>query len=121
LILPTFYRGLRLILDHASEAQGVKLNVIAETNDTRVQKEMLHLNLGYAVLPINIVAAEAASGQLKFTPLANEELQRRTGIAVSMMRRNSLAVRAVANELNALTRTLIQEGRWVGATWIGED
>jgi DNA-binding transcriptional LysR family regulator len=121
LILPTFYRGLRLILDHASEAQGVKLNVIAETNDTRVQKEMLQLNLGYAVLPINIVAAEAASGQLKFTPLASEELQRRTGIAVSMMRRNSLAVRAVANELNALARTLIEEGRWVGATWIGED
>ena len=72
-------------------------------------------------MPINIVAAEAASGQLKFTPLANEELQRRTGIAVSMMRRNSLAVRAVANELNALTRTLIQEGHWAGATWIGED
>ncbi|SCK42799.1 transcriptional regulator, LysR family [Variovorax sp. HW608] len=121
LILPTFYRGLRLILDHASEAQGVKLNVVAETNDTRVQKELVRLNLGYAVLPISIVAPEMAGGQVRFTPIAGEELQRRTGIAVSMMRRNSLAVRAVANELNKLTRALIREGRWVGATWLGED
>lgn len=121
LILPVFYRGLRLILDHASEAQGVKLNVIAETNDTRVQKAMVKQDLGFAVLPMSIVASEVASGYLRATPIAGEELQRRTGIAVSMMRRNSLAVRAVANELSALTRAMIQEGRWPGATWLGED
>jgi LysR family nitrogen assimilation transcriptional regulator len=120
LILPTFYRGLRLILDHASEAQGVKLNVVAETNDTRVQKDLARLNLGYVVLPMSILASELASGQLQFTPLAGEELQRRTGIAVSMMRRNSLAVRAVANELNTLTRAMVREGRWAGATWLCE-
>lgn len=120
LILPTFYRGLRLILDHASEAQGIKLHVVSETNDTRVQKAMVEQDLGFAVLPMSIVALEVASGKLRATPIAGEELQRRTGIAVSMMRRNSLAVRAVANELSALTRTMIQEGRWLGATWLGE-
>ncbi|CAG2154204.1 LysR family transcriptional regulator [Cupriavidus numazuensis] len=119
LILPVFYRGLRLILDHASEARGIKLNVVAETNDTRVQKAMAEQGLGFAVLPMGSVASAVDSGSLKATPIAGEELQRRTGLAVSMMRRNSLAVRAVANELTALTQAMIQDGRWPGATWLG--
>lgn len=121
LILPVFYRGLRLILDHASEAQGVKLNVVAETNDTRVQKSIVEQGLGYAVLPMSSFAGEVAAGRLRATPIAGEELRRRTGIAVSMMRRNSLAVGAVANELTVLARAMIRDGRCPGATWIDED
>lgn len=118
LILPVFQRGLRPILDHASQAQNCKLTVVAESNDTRVQKALVAAGLGYAVLPLSTVTPELARNELQAVPIARDELNRRTGIAVSMLRRNSLAVRTVAQEMSAVAKEMILDGRWPGATWL---
>lgn len=115
LILPSGPHGLRALLNAASRHAKCELNVVAEIDGLAMLMDAVRAGYGATIQP------GAALARLMGEPLAMIE------ITDSEVHRDNLLVSLSDNELSpaglaartvlaAVTRDLVQEGRWPGAT-----
>jgi len=119
MIFPNAAHGLRSIIDHALAVAGISVNIVAETNALDLQKSLVAKGFGYTILPSSGVLDEFQAGLLSGAPIGTPDLSRRIVIARAAARRPSPASVAVAAELVALMKEMVQADTWPGASWIG--
>jgi DNA-binding transcriptional LysR family regulator len=119
MIFPNAAHGLRSIIDHALAVAGISVDIVAETNALDLQKSLVAKGFGYTILPSSGVLDEFQAGLLSGAPIGTPDLSRRIVIARAAARRPSPASVAVAAELVALMKEMVQTGAWPGASWIG--
>lgn len=119
MVFPSVSHGLRSSIEHALAVAGIAVDVMAETNVLDLQKSLVAKGFGYTILPSSAVLDELAQGSLSGAPVGSPDLSRRIVLARSAARRPSPAGVAVAAELVALMKEMIQAEAWPGAAWIG--
>ncbi len=119
MVFPSVSHGLRSSIEHALAVAGIAVDVVAETNVLDLQKSLVAKGFGYTILPSSAVLDELAQGSLSGAPVGSPELSRRIVLARSAARRPSPAGVAVAAELVALMKEMIEAKAWPGAAWIG--
>ena len=119
MVFPSVSHGLRSSIEHALAVAGIAVDVVAETNVLDLQKSLVAKGFGYTILPSSAVLDELAQGSLSGAPVGSPDLSRRIVLARSAARRPSPAGVAVAAELVALMKEMVQAEAWPGAAWIG--
>ena len=118
LVLPSRPHGLRVVLDHACGVAGVHVTVVAETNSMNIQKNLIHENIGFTILPSVAVFEDLRAGRLSAAPITAPDLRRRIVLATPMTRRTSLAVSSAAAELRSVIKAVRDRQGWPGAIWL---
>jgi DNA-binding transcriptional LysR family regulator len=119
MVMPSVAHGLRSSIEHALAVAGIGVNVAAETNALDLQKSLVAQGYGYTILPGSAVLDELQQGTLSGAPITAPDLSRRIVLARAAARRPSPASVAVASELVALMKEMVEEQAWPGASWIG--
>ena len=107
LVLPAPPHGLRTLIDSAAATANLELQVAAEANTMRVQKQLAAAGIGWTVLPRIGVEREIAEGTLTGAPLTEPALLRSIVLARSRGTRIPAAVEVVTQ---ALTRRVVALG-----------
>ncbi|WP_114239720.1 LysR family transcriptional regulator [Dyella sp. C9] len=121
LVLPSAAHVIRARMEELAAQQQCPLNVVAEADAMAVQKSLAHAGVGFTVLPASVVQDELQRGWLSATPFAGEGLKRTLGIATSPTQPPGKAARHVATALSACVASLVAQGQWPGARWLGEE
>lgn len=119
LILPSSPHGLRVLMDHASVAASLHLNIVAETNAMSVQKTLVLGGHGLTILPAIAVADDLTRGTLVAAPLVEPDIVRKIILSLPATRPSSRPVQIVANKLEECMRAAVRAGHWPTAKWIG--
>lgn len=119
LILPSQPHGLRALLDQVCRMDDVELMIVTETDAMSVQKSLVWNQIGYTVLPGVAIYEDLKDGRLSAAPISAPGLIRKVVLASPLTRRSSTAVRCAAAELHELIHTMVEDGKWAGATWKG--
>ncbi|MCM2251156.1 MAG: LysR substrate-binding domain-containing protein [Ramlibacter sp.] len=117
-VLPSAPHGLRTLIEEAAVQAGVQLDVVLETNDLGVQKQLVTDGVGYTILPATAVAADVASGLLSTTPLKNPTVDRKIVLAAPAARPPTAATRVVMDALMGCMQQAVRAGQWAGAKWL---
>lgn len=120
LVMPCAPTGLRLLVEEALAPLGIKLQVVAETNDIHVQKALVRSGHGLAILSTIAVVDELMSGTLTGSPLVSPKVSRSFVMATSSSRHTSIPARCVAKELMLCIHEAVSNNQWPAARWIGE-
>lgn len=120
LILPSPPHGIRNLVNLASQAKNLQLDVIVETNSMGVQKKLVLDGLGYTILPSIAIVDDVAQGVLEAAPISDAELSRTIVLALSSARNTTSSVRCVVNELIQCIKTSIENGNWSAAKWVAD-
>jgi LysR family transcriptional regulator, nitrogen assimilation regulatory protein len=107
LVLPAPPHGLRTLIDSAAATADVELEIRAEANTMRVQKQLAAAGIGWTVLPRIGVERAIADGTLTGAPLTDPEILRSIVLARSRGTRVPAAVEIVTQ---ALARRVIALG-----------
>jgi LysR family nitrogen assimilation transcriptional regulator len=121
LILPRAPRGLRAMINHAANRDGILLNVVAETNAAMVQRSLVLAGHGVTLLPRIAFIDELADGKLTCAPLTQPRLQRRLVLAQPSIRQASKASTCVADTLVCCMHAAVLSGAWPQAHWLRDD
>ena len=121
LVLPVSGHGLRALIDQARSSLAAQPRIKVETNSMHLQKKLVLAGHGWTVLPAAGVADDVRSGVLTGAPLSEPDMSRSLVLALRRGTRTPRPVRAVADELLRLTRTLTRSGRWPSAQAIAAD
>ena len=119
LILPSQQHGLRALLDQICRVNDVELMIVTETDAMSVQKSLVWNQIGYTVLPGVAIYEDLKEERLSASPISAAGLMRKIVLASPLTRRSSTAARCATTELRALIQTMVEEGKWAGATWQG--
>jgi len=118
LILPSSFKGFRLLVEHACTLEGVHLTIVAETNSVHVQRCLVLGGQGMTILPIVSVAEDVARGLLSAAPLTAPEVARRILLALPATSHVPQAVRCVAAVVVEEMRDTVLRGDWPAAQWL---
>lgn len=123
LVVPTGSQGLRHLIDRACTIIGVNLNIVAESDDTSLQLELIERGIGYAILPVMAIAPELAAGRLAAVPIITPELHRTVVIGHPVLNRNPITANALQAELVTRLRPFVAELEQAGAgvQWLADD
>ena len=115
LILPSMQHGLRALLNNAAAHANVTLNVVTEIDGLAMLMDAVHAGYGATIQP-GAALARLVGESLTTIEIGNTEVSR-PNLLVSLsddeLSPAGLAARVV---LEAVTRELVSEGRWPGAT-----
>jgi DNA-binding transcriptional LysR family regulator len=118
LILPSTFKGFRLLVEHACTLEGVHLTIAAETNSVHVQRCLVLGGQGLTILPIVTVADDVARGLLSAAPLTAPEVTRKILLAMPNASHIPQAVRCVAAVVTEEIRDTVLRGDWPAAQWL---
>jgi DNA-binding transcriptional LysR family regulator len=118
LILPSSFKGFRLLLEHACTLEGVQLSIVAETNSMHIQRCLVLGGHGLTILPIIAVIDEVARGLLSAAPLTAPEVNRKILLALPNTSHIPQSVRCVAAAISEEVRDTVRRGDWPGAQWL---
>jgi LysR family transcriptional regulator, regulatory protein for tcuABC len=114
LILPSGPHGLRALLNQSFQRAGLTPHVVAEIDGLALLMDAVCAGLGATIQP-GAAAARLPQAALRLVPLADDQA-RRPNLLVSLsddeLSPAALATRVVMTDV---ARTLVREGRWVGA------
>ncbi|MEP6791926.1 MAG: LysR substrate-binding domain-containing protein, partial [Ramlibacter sp.] len=114
LALPGHQHGVRAIVEHAVQAQGLRLsNVAVLANSMSIMREAMLQGLAHCVMPWAAVDGELARGELVAQPIA-PALKRRVHVCTARDAQLSLAGKAVFEALLEETRARARAGQWHG-------
>lgn len=116
LILPAYPQGLRLLIDHACTMMGVHLNVVAESNSTSVQLDLVRAGQGFAILPFVALTPYLEDGRLSAAPITAPDMHRNLAIAQLMAKRGSTSILCVVQALRTQLKILFGADR-PGVVW----
>ncbi|MDR3671392.1 MAG: LysR family transcriptional regulator [Holophaga sp.] len=118
LILPSTFKGFRLLVEHACTLEGVHLTIAAETNSVHVQRCLVLGGQGLTILPIVTVADDVARGLLSAAPLTAPEVVRKILLAMPNASHIPQSVRCVASVITEEIRDTVLRGDWPAAQWL---
>ncbi len=98
LVLPPYPQGLRELIEQACTIIGVRPNVIAESNSTRVQLDLAHTGLGFAILPKVSFLRYEHTRELTAIPITSPDLHRQLVIA-HLVADESTTARSIVTDL----------------------
>lgn len=114
LIVPSRGHGLRTSLDKAFEAAGVAPHIVMEIDSLAVITQAVSSGIGYTIQP-GATLPRATTDALEIRPLANAGVIR-TNLLVSLPEHElSPAALALHALLRKVVRSLVSQGRWMGA------
>lgn len=116
LILPAYPQGLRLLIDHACTIIGVHVNVVAESNSTSVQLDLVRHEQGFAILPVVALAPYLDDGRLCAAPITAPDLYRNLAIAQLVAKRGSTSILCVVDALRKQLKILFG-AQQAGVVW----
>lgn len=116
LILPAYPQGLRLLIDHACTMMGVHLNVVAESNSTSVQLDLVRAGQGFAILPFVALTPYLDDGRISAAPITAPDMHRNLAIAQLMAKRGSSSILCVVQALRTQLKILFGADR-PGVVW----
>lgn len=112
LVLPSKSHGLRQLIEHAAQAQGLQLTVMMEADSFRALIEIVERGGGYTVLPPSAIRRERSEKLLAAATLREPHVVRQLMLAWSTDRALSLASLAVRAVLKRETAAAAAEGIW---------
>lgn len=115
LILPGAAHGLREMLERLASAQNVGLNSEMDVDSYAAIKDLVERGLGFSVLPLHAVSAEAAAGRLRCWSIVEPGIQREVHLVKPSDRPLTRAVTAVEALCRDVLLTLVADGVWDGA------
>ncbi|MFM2052728.1 MAG: hypothetical protein RL456_765 [Pseudomonadota bacterium] len=119
LILPSGPHGLRALLNQSFQRAGLVPQVVAEIDGLALLMDAVCAGLGATIQP-GAAAARLPQAGLRLVPLADDQA-RRPNLLVSLsddeLSPAALATRVVMADV---ARTLVREGRWIGARLLPE-
>ncbi|MFE1795896.1 LysR family transcriptional regulator [Streptomyces sp. NPDC059517] len=121
LVMPTSGHALRSLIDAAAARAGAGLNVVAQTNSMRVQKQLVRAGHGWTVLPGLGIAEDVARGEVSAAPLSEPDVWRSIVLGTPRSGRTPPAVEVVARELVHQINSAVSQGRWPSARVDGSD
>jgi len=114
LVLPGPRHGLRALIEEKAGDAGIALKVSVEADSLQTLKDLVLRGLGYTVLPLASVRAEAQAGILCAAPVIAPKLTRELVLARSVVKPSSNAVRLFADTLKEQMADLVHSGIWAG-------
>ncbi|MFE7030370.1 LysR family transcriptional regulator [Streptomyces sp. NPDC057621] len=121
LVMPTSGHALRSLIDAAAARAGAGLNIVAQTNSMRVQKQLVRAGHGWTVLPGLGIAEDVARGEVSAAPLSEPDVWRSIVLGTPRSGRTPPAVEVVARELVRQINSAVKQGRWPSARVDGTD
>ncbi|MEV7394836.1 LysR family transcriptional regulator [Streptomyces sp. NPDC091215] len=121
LVMPASGHSLRVLIDAGAARADVDMNVAAQTNSMRVQKQLVRAGHGWTVLPGVGIADDVTDGTLSAAPLTEPDVWRSIVLATPRSGRTPPAVEAVAHELVQQIRSAVAQGSWLTAEVLGTD
>jgi len=115
LILPGAAHGLREMLERLARAHNVSLNSEMEVDSYAAIKGLVERGLGFSILPLHAVSAEASAGRLRCWSIVDPRLQREVHLAKPSDRPSTRAVTAVEMLCRDVLLSLVADGVWDGA------
>ncbi|WP_416982483.1 LysR family transcriptional regulator [Streptomyces sp. T028] len=115
LVMPASGHGLRALIDGAAGRARAAMEVSAQTNSMRVQKQLVLGGHGWTVLPGVGIAEDVARGTLSAAPLCEPEVWRSIVLATPRAGRTPPAVQVVARELVRQIESAVGRGSWPSA------
>lgn len=120
LIVPAGSQGLRHLIDRACTIIGTHLNVVAESDDTTIQLELIERGVGFAVLPIVAFASALIAGKVSAAPVIKPELHRTVIVCHPVFKKNSQAASVLEAELMKHLRPLADALKPTGLEWLAD-
>lgn len=108
LVLPSSSHASRRIIEGATKAHGIQLNIISEIDSLSQIVEMVSRASAYTILPQTAVAPEVANGSLALIPIANPTITRTIQIARRRSRPVTSASAAVEATISGLFSEMIR-------------
>ncbi len=99
LILPSEEHGVRVLVDRALAAKGLKPNILVEIDSLYSSLVMVESGLGFTVVSYPCVKQWVDSGRVEYRPLIEPEITRKLVTAIAPNRPSSRPVRAFASLL----------------------
>ncbi|MFE7069106.1 LysR family transcriptional regulator [Streptomyces sp. NPDC057620] len=121
LVMPTSGHALRSLIDAAAARAGAGLNVVAQTNSMRVQKQLVRAGHGWTVLPGLGIAEDVVRGEVSAAPLSEPDVRRSIVLGTPRSGRTPPAVEVVARELVRQINSAVKQGKWPSARVDGTD
>lgn len=121
LVMPAPGHALRALIDAAAVRAAADLNVVAQTNSMRVQKQLVRAGHGWTVLPGLGIAEDVTRGTVSAAPLSEPDVWRSIVLGTPRTGRTPPAVEVVARELVRQINSAVTEGRWPSARVHGTD
>lgn len=121
LVLPAASQGLRHLIDRACTIIGVSLNIVAESDDTAIQLELVERGVGFAILPVAAIAPAIAEGRLTAAPITTPELHRTVVIGRPVVNPDPLKASALQAELVSQLQPRALALASTGLCWLAED
>lgn len=118
LVLPTGSHGLRAVIDAAFFHYGHEPNVVAEVDGLSMLMDIVQAGLAATIQP-GAAVVRANDRKLLRIPLLDDRMVRRNIVASLSDDQLSPAGLAARVVLVDVMRTLVAEGRWLGAELIG--
>lgn len=121
LIVPAASQGLRHLIDRACTIIGVTLNIVAESDDTDIQLELVQHGVGLAILPTIAIAPAIAAGRLIAARVNTPQLHRTIVIGSPVIDRNPITSKALRAELVAQLRPFAAAVPGNPLQWLAQD
>ncbi|MDQ0779253.1 LysR family nitrogen assimilation transcriptional regulator [Streptomyces aurantiacus] len=115
LVLPASGHVLRRLIDATAARTATAMDVVAQTNSMRVQKQLVRAGHGWTVLPGVGITDDLTRGELSAAPLSEPGVWRSIALGTARYGRTPPAVRTVARELTHQVRTAVARGEWPSA------
>lgn len=115
LVLPVRPHGIRMMVERACEAAGVKLTIAAESASISLQKTLVQKGVGLAILSSSVVFEEVSHGLLTACPITSLDIRRKLYLGRTPAKALSPAAATALDELRTTVRQEVTEGRWPGA------
>lgn len=104
LIVPSHHLGIRAVINDAAQRSGLRLNIQMEADSTRLIKELVQSDIGYALLPDRYVFEAVAAGQLRGWLLSEAGLE--LDILFSSRKASQNAGRQFVSVVEFITRAI---------------
>lgn len=112
LVLTRRPNTMRIVLEQALSARGLKFTSVLDANSSRVQTEMAAAGVGCAVLPYSALARDVENGRIEALPI--EDLRITWTLIHSRERALSVPAQRLIDTLLEISARHVDSGKWPG-------
>jgi len=118
LVMPGMPHGLRLLLEHHAQQEGLELQISVEIQSVSSVRDLVEQGIGTTVLPYGAVARQVEEGRLVARRIVEPEIQRTLFLIASGRRPATRAERALLKIIRTLVGELTRDesGIWLPAS-----
>jgi LysR family nitrogen assimilation transcriptional regulator len=114
LIAPSVPQGMRVVIDAAFHAAGVRPRIEMEVNGLSMSKTLVRAGLGCMFLAISGLRGRADSADFAFSRIHDPVISWPLSMAVRKQGRPTLAARLLMRMIETMVADLVRDGEWYG-------